>query len=758
MLPVLCFPQKSELGDKALDSLIAAENAETSGTEKLRIIRKICLSHYNIDTVFKYAQIASVIAKNIGDEKNLAFAYSAFSWCDYHRGEYQKSLGWAYMALGRCEKFNEPLFKAHCYRQLGYTYYGLSDFYNADRFSRMSLKLYDSLGISNEAAAVYRTLGVFCMEYGFFDMGENYVRKAYQTDYETYPEGAAEDIMYFGYSEYLRYIADKGRRSLIFSALQWYKFAWKRTENQPNTTLKSRITEKIALTYNEIAQMKILKSGDRVSYVDSCIKYSMQGIYYAEKTGSTEKKFIANYTLANSLLMQKKIGQAEEIIGSMTAFIEKSPERRLRFGVYYYKVMIKYANMKKDYKAMCEYTEQLRISTMKRYNYDLGSKIGRIQAKEDYQRKADSSASRFQKHNDIYQKEYKEKEIINQYLLFAVLIFAAVAAYILFVSRQQTKINVILQKQSLSITGQNNELSRQEKEFRQLRRKFLAEEAELQKKKKKFVKLNQSIHYSLFRAQEIQKVLIPSVEMMEDFFGECLVYFKPLQMVSGDFYWALKTPETKVLVTADCTGHGIPGGFLSMLGISSLNDIVRHRDLTNQESLASDILEDMRRKIITSLHQTSLVGSQNDSIDMAVCVFGKNEGELQYAGANRPLWISGKDGIKIIDPDEFSTGMDFSGAGGTFTNHKVKCEKGEIIYTFSDGITDQFGGTTGRIKFGAKRLKELLLDVSKYSFLLQYKKIEETIYYWTARELVSDASVGVFVRQVDDQLLIGVKI
>jgi hypothetical protein len=143
---------------------------------------------------------------------------------------------------------------------------------------------------------------------------------------------------------------------------------------------------------------------------------------------------------------------------------------------------------------------------------------------------------------------------------------------------------------------------------------------------------------------------------------------------------------------------------------------------------------------------------------MAVCVFGKNEGELQYAGANRPLWISGKDGIKIIDPDEFSTGMDFSGAGGTFTNHKVKCEKGEIIYTFSDGITDQFGGTTGRIKFGAKRLKELLLDVSKYSFLLQYKKIEETIYYWTARELVSDASVGVFVRQVDDQLLIGVKI
>ena len=300
-------------------------------------------------------------------------------------------------------------------------------------------------------------------------------------------------------------------------------------------------------------------------------------------------------------------------------------------------------------------------------------------------------------------------------------------------------------------------LSRQKAEFLSLRKEFLSEELQLQAKKRKFIKLNQSLHYSLFRAQEIQTALIPSREILEDCFGECLVYFKPLQVVSGDFYWALKTPEIRVLVTADCTGHGISGGFLSMLGISSLNDIVTHRDLSNKDTLASDILEDMRQKIITSLHQKEDSSVQNDTIDMAICVLDRREGVLQYAGANRPLWISGKDGIRCIEPDGFSTGMDLNFCG-KFTNNIVKYEKGETLYTFSDGITDQFGGKTGKMKFGEKRLKKLLEMISSHDFLSQYQEIEETIYYWTTTDISGDSTSEVYMRQVDDQLLIGIKV
>lgn len=758
LLSNLCFSETGEFDDTRLDSLIARENAETSGKEKLRIIREICLNHYNIDTIYKYAQIASVIAKNLGSEQDLAYAYSVFSWCDYHRGNYSQSLGWSYMVLGRSEWSKEPLYKARCYNQLAYTYYGLSDFYNADRCCREALDIFDSLQVDYEVASVYRTLGIFCMEYGFFDIGAVYIRKAYQIDFKRYTEGAAEDLMYFGYYDFLYHFTDPYKyRSYLFSAVHWYQRALARLNGRPCVMLRSRIIERIALAYSEASQLKVLKPELRQDYLDSCRKYSELCRFYAEKTASYEKKFLAGYTSAIYFLLKKDIPDAEKEIEDLDAFMENNPVRQLRFGTYYYKVKIMYANLKKDYKSMSEYIDLLNGSNLKRYNFDLASKVGRIQAKEDFEKSETAKKLDFERNNALFNKKMREKEIVNKYLLLIVLVFAAVVVYIWVVFYEQTKINELLKQQSENINSQNEMLSRQKAEFLSLRKEFLAEELQLQAKKRKFIKLNQSLHYSLFRAQEIQTALIPSREILEDCFGECLVYFKPLQVVSGDFYWALKTPEIRVLVTADCTGHGISGGFLSMLGISSLNDIVTHRDLSNKDTLASDILEDMRQKIITSLHQKEDSSVQNDTIDMAICVLDRREGVLQYAGANRPLWISGKDGIRCIEPDGFSTGMDLNFCG-KFTNNIVKYEKGETLYTFSDGITDQFGGKTGKMKFGEKRLKKLLEMISADDFQTQYQEIEETMFYWTTTDISGDSTSEVYMRQVDDQLLIGIKV
>ena len=758
LLSNLCFSITQEFDDKTLDSLIARENAETFGKEKLRIIKEICQNHYNIDTVYKYAQIASVIAKNLNYGLELAHVYSVFSWCDYHRGNYSQALGWSFMVLGRCEQLDRPLFKARCYKQLAYIYYGLSDFYNADRYCRDALKIFDSLKVNNEVAATYRTLGTFCMEYGFFDMGMGYIRKAYQIDFMKNDEGAAEDLMYFGYYDYLYHFTNPNKyRSYLFSSVHWYQRALKTLNNRPAVMLKSRIIERIALSYCEASQLKVLKPELRQEYLDSCRKYSDLCRWYADKTASQEKKFFAQYTSAIYYLLKKDIPQAEKEIEEMNAFMDNNSVRKLRFGTYYYKVMIMYARLKQDYKAVTEYINMLVVSNLKRYNFDLASKVGRIQAKEDFATSERAKRIDFERNKALYQEKFREKEAVNRYLLLAILICIAFIVYILVVLYEQTKINELLRQQSENINDQNLMLSRQKEEFLSLRKEFLTEELQLQAKKKKFIKLNQGLHYSLFRAQEIQTALIPSRDILKDCFGECLVYFKPLQMVSGDFYWALKTPEIRVLVTADCTGHGISGGFLSMLGISSLNDIVTHRDLSNKTSLAADILEDMRRKIISSLHQKELSSVQNDTIDMAICILDKREGELQYAGANRPLWIAGKDGLRCIEPDGFSTGMDFSYCG-KFTNNIVKYEKGETLYTFSDGITDQFGGKTGKMKFGEKRLKRLLEMISSDDFQTQYQEIEQTMYYWTTTDISGDSTSEIYLRQVDDQLLIGIKV
>lgn len=751
-----CYSLEQDIVDKELDSLIALESKTTLGMEKLRILKEICKTHYNVDTIYKYARVASVIAKSLGDEKYLAFAYSTFSWCEYHYGDYQKSLGWSFMVLGRCEKIDDPVYLAHCYKQLGYTYYGLSDYYNADRYCREALEVFDSLQINDEVASTYRALGMFCMEYGYLDVGSRYIQKAYQIDFARHYDSKAEDLMFFGYYDYLKYLSEK-KYYYVQSAVHWYNTALKKVSGKKSIAIKSRIFENLALSYNEILENAKLSQDERASYLDSCEKYSDLALSYAKKIGSKEKKFIADYCLARCRLNANDLESAEKQIEKISDFINENSVRSLRFSGFYYKVLLLKAKHQKDYKAMLNYMQQLKIADMKRYTFDLGSKISKIQAKENYLQFKLKTKNRYHKSEEKFRMYLQKSKRINTYLMFVALVIIASIVYIIFVSGQQVEIKNILTKQSRNIVNQNEELDKQRQEFLSLRQEFLAQKQQLENKKRKFIKLNQSMYYSLYRAWKIQNVLIPSSDMLRDCFGECLVYFKPLQMVSGDFYWALKTPEIRVLVTADCTGHGISGGFLSMLGISSLNDIVTHRDLNNSESLASDILEDMRKKIISSLHQEISADVQNDTIDMAICIFGKNNNLLQYAGANRPLWISGKDGIRVVEADEFSTGMDFS-YKGSFTNHKVKVEKGEIIYTFSDGITDMFGGKNGNTKFGQKRLKQLLEEISVDNFSVQYQKIDEVVYFWTSTPLYDDNSVEIYNRQVDDKLLIGIKI
>ncbi len=253
-----------------------------------------------------------------------------------------------------------------------------------------------------------------------------------------------------------------------------------------------------------------------------------------------------------------------------------------------------------------------------------------------------------------------------------------------------------------------------------------------------------SINY----AQRIQQAVLPSSLMAEDILGEHFILYKPRDIVSSDFYWLKQLSNFTAVVAADCTGHGVPGAFMSMLGSSFLNEIVTRRSLDS----AGEILDRLRKKVKESLGQTGAEGEQKDGMDISFYIIDMENMELQFSGTFNPLYIirktnseqNGTYELIQLKADRQPIGIHIKERG--FTNHTFKIQKGDTLYSFSDGYVYQFGGETGS-KFKSSRFQELLLDIQDKSMFEQKAIPERAMRKWQGN-----------LEQVDDVLVIGVRI
>ncbi len=250
---------------------------------------------------------------------------------------------------------------------------------------------------------------------------------------------------------------------------------------------------------------------------------------------------------------------------------------------------------------------------------------------------------------------------------------------------------------------------------------------------------NREITDSINYAKKIQTALIPSEEEFNAHFKEAYVLFKPKDIVSGDFYWATKKQDKVFYATADCTGHGVPGGFMTMLGISFLDEIINEKNISDP----AEILNILRDRIIGTLKQTGTAGESKDGMDIALCCLDKQSNLLTYSAANNSVYILRENKLQEYKPDKQPCG--FYHDLKPFTRHEVKLQTGDCIYTFSDGYADQFGGEKGK-KFKYKKLEELLI-ATHTDFKKQHRLLDRTFENWK----------GSF-EQVDDILLIGVRV
>jgi len=245
--------------------------------------------------------------------------------------------------------------------------------------------------------------------------------------------------------------------------------------------------------------------------------------------------------------------------------------------------------------------------------------------------------------------------------------------------------------------------------------------------------ITDSIEY----AKRIQTAILPSLELFSDKLDH-FVLFKPRDIVSGDFYWAEKIENKHLIITADCTGHGVPGAFMSMLGVSLLNEIVLTKGIIRPD----EILNALRYKIIDALKQEtdSVV---KDGMDMTVCLIDFEKNKLLFSGANNPLYHIRNGELKQVKGDKMPVAI--HEVMDPFTLHERELESGDTFYTFSDGYVDQFGGPLGK-KYLARNFRNLLVNIQDISMIDQGVRLDEVF-----EDYRTD------VEQIDDVVVIGVK-
>jgi phosphoserine phosphatase RsbU/P len=250
---------------------------------------------------------------------------------------------------------------------------------------------------------------------------------------------------------------------------------------------------------------------------------------------------------------------------------------------------------------------------------------------------------------------------------------------------------------------------------------------------------NKLITESINYASRIQKTILPTNKYLKELLGDFFIFFKPRDIVSGDFYWAKESDGNIIIIVADCTGHGVPGAFMSMSGVAFLNEIIMRENII----IPSKILDRLREMIIQSLGQ-NYESELKDGMDMAVISINNSQNIIQFAGAQNPIYLVRNHELIKLNYDKMPVSI--HPRMDDFTNHIIDIKKNDQIYLFSDGYADQFGGPEDK-KFKYKPFKQLLLKNADKSMKEQRNILEMVFNEWKGDQ-----------DQTDDVLIIGIKI
>ena len=368
---------------------------------------------------------------------------------------------------------------------------------------------------------------------------------------------------------------------------------------------------------------------------------------------------------------------------------------------------------KGDYKQAFNYHKRFSEIKDTLLNEQSGKQMAEMNTKYDSEKKDKELIKKDAEINkqlaETEKQNLQRNAFIVGFLLVLVLAFLIYRGY-----REKKNTNVLLEEKNILIEKQ----------------KQLVEEKNL--------RITESINY----AKRIQQAILPAETLIKLFLPESFIFFRPKDIVSGDFYWFTEKKEKLILVVADCTGHGVPGAFMSMIGNTLLNEIINVKNISQPK----EILNQMNIGIVTLLHQNANdSNTQDDGMDISVIAIDKTYKEVEFAGANHFSYLIKNSQLETIDGDVFSIGGMFGKKDLNFTSRKIKIEKGDNFYLFTDGFIDQFGGENNK-KYSSAKFGKLLQNMEEQGTEVQKNNLANEFDSWKGNN-----------KQLDDVLVVGIK-
>lgn len=675
----------------------------------------------NIDSALAFMNQSLSLYKQIDSKDDIADVYNQIGQLYYIVADYSKSIEYYTQEIHIKESLNYPKGLAIAYYNFGNTYTSIGNYQQALEQYQQALKIFEQLqspeGIANSCngiGMVYENLSQSALATKENETNYNKALEYYQRALSIFKnlglfneEGSSTQNIANVYSrlatnKYVEKFGEEWEDSLYKINQKEILLAFENSLTYYNQALKI-FTE----TKNEIEIAKVNTNlGSTYSWARDWNKadsYINKGLQLARKNNLQYDITAALYALGESQYRQKNFAGAE------ATFLECAKlstslglKETLRFC--YDKLSRLYELQDNTSTAFFYHKMSVKIKD-EIFSEKSQKIITEMQTKYETEKK--EQENKLLKNEAELQESViqKQKMMIAGAIVGAILILL-VALLMFKMFRDKQKANQVLEEKNNLITKQKQEIT-------------------------------DSIKY----ASRIQKAVLPSPTFINNAIPEHFVLFMPRDIVSGDFYWMTRKNEKIVLVAADCTGHGVPGAFMSMLGVSFLYEIVNKENVLKP----SEILNRLRNHIKTTLSQTGKFDEQKDGMDISLCVIDKEGMKLEWAGAYNPLYQIRKGELTEYKADKMPVAIHLNDHM-SFTNHEVEIIPGDSFYMFSDGYSDQFGGSDGR-KFMSKKFKELLTTIYDKSMEDQKNILQTAHFDWKGEH-----------EQVDDILVVGFRI
>jgi tetratricopeptide (TPR) repeat protein len=801
-LVILFFSSANGFGQSIskFDSLLNVLKNTKQDTTKVNTLNALSSLYgsVNSDTSLFYVKKGLLLAEKIHYKKGIAKCFYNIASANDDKSNYEIAIVYYQKSLNTYKELADKNGMSNCYNNMGNVRYYQSNYPLALECYQKSLKIAEELGDKKGMSASYNNMGNVFVDQGNYPQALEYYQKSLKMDEEL----GNKKEMSFSFGNIGNVHLDQGNYP---QALEYYEKQLKIDEALEDDKGKANCYNNIGLVYTYVGncskaldyyqkQLKISekledKKGLSRSYTNIGLVYKKQGKfnlaleYYQkslkiyEELGAQEDMSLLYGNIAGLYNSQKKYNEA-------IIYANKSIEIAKKIGsldderLAHKHLSESYQGLE-NYKSSLEHYILYKLLNDSIYNTEKNNQLSKMEAV--YQSEKKQKEIELLNKDKQLQKTEINRQTTQKYAFIFGFILMLTLAFVSFRSyRQKKKANLILAEQKFQIEEKNEELNQQNEEITAQRDEIEAQRDEITNQRdtvtlqkdhieKIHVELTDSIRY----AKRIQQAVLPVSDLSREIMGEHFILFEPRNVVSGDFYWFVKRGNYLIIAVADCTGHGVPGAFMSMLGVSFLNEIVSRSDVTT----ASGVLNEMRQYVISSLQQQGVSGEQKDGMDMSVVAIDTINLKMQFAGANNPIYIissvilndsdelfscEAKSNLKIDASTSLSMTTRLIELKGDkmpiaihikmddFTNQEMQLQKGDILYMFSDGYADQFGGPKGR-KFMYAPLKELLLKISDKPMSEQLEILSENLEKWKN-------GFNVKYEQIDDVTVLGVKI